>query len=78
MNKAIVGILSRIFHTWMTKMAYRQLTSPQVRKLRERELTVLGEAQQETLIFKDNRIKTYRWGDGPRRLLLIHGWEGGR
>ncbi len=76
MNKAIVGILSRIFPTWMTKMAYRQLTSPQVRKLRERELTVLGEAQQETLIFKDYRIKTYRWGDGPRRLLLIHGWEG--
>lgn len=60
----------------MVKIAYRQLASPQVHKLRPHELEILNTAQKEQIEFQGFKIQTYYWPGGPKTVLLVHGWEG--
>lgn len=60
----------------IVKFAYDQLTNPQVRKLRDRELKVLDQAVQGNFEFKGFKIKTYHWQGGDQEVFLVHGWEG--
>ncbi len=53
-----------------------RLSNPQVSKMRDFEATVLKQARQSNFKFKDFEIAEYCWGHGPRKALLIHGWEG--
>lgn len=76
MRKKLVYLLSSIFPGFFTNVAYRQLTNPQVRKLRDHELAILQTAAQEDYFFKGFTIKTYKWEGGDDSILLIHGWEG--
>lgn len=76
MRKNLVKILSALAPGYVTKMAYRQLTNPQTRKLREHELEVLAKSHEELISFHGFQIKTYVWEGGPKRLMLVHGWEG--
>ncbi|MHA7128211.1 alpha/beta fold hydrolase [Algoriphagus namhaensis] len=76
MKKQFIRIASVLFPDWVLSMAYRQLTNPQVRKLREHELLILEKAQKETFDFKDYTIQLYTWKGGEKTVLLIHGWEG--
>lgn len=70
-------MLSIVFPNMMTNLAYKTLTNPQVKKLREHELALLQTADQKTLRFKDFDIQTYTWGKPENeKILLIHGWEG--
>lgn len=32
-------------------------------------------AEQETFVHHGNRIQTYRWGKGEKKILLLHGWQ---
>ncbi|MEM8583980.1 MAG: alpha/beta hydrolase [Bacteroidota bacterium] len=76
MNKSLIKFISNIFPGLVASYAYRQVTSPQVRKLREHELAVLDRANKEILAFKGFDIQLYHWAGGDKRVLLIHGWEG--
>lgn len=60
----------------VTSFAYNQLSNPQVRKLRNNELAILGRAEKEKYRFKEFDIQLYTWKGGEREVLLIHGWEG--
>ncbi|MEV0901806.1 alpha/beta hydrolase [Actinoplanes sp. NPDC049802] len=53
------------------------LFSTPMRKARVRpeEHEALGSAQRETIDVMGHRVATYRWGDGSRPVLLLHGWE---
>jgi pimeloyl-ACP methyl ester carboxylesterase len=74
--KSVIKILSFLFPSAIANFAYKQLTSPQIKKLRQNELETLDKAQKEIFKFYDFDIQTYRWGNGDKRVLLIHGWEG--
>ena len=76
MNPSLVRFLSRLFPGPMARFAYRQLTRPQVRKLRSHELEVLDQAEKEVIPFGRFFIQLYHWPGGPQEVLLIHGWEG--
>ncbi|MEM1323423.1 MAG: alpha/beta hydrolase [Bacteroidota bacterium] len=76
MRKTIVKFLSSLFPGAMVKVAYNFMTNPQVRKLRHHELAILDQAEKKRLPFEGFDIQTYRWGQGPKKILLIHGWEG--
>lgn len=76
MRKKIIKILSGIFPDIFTQFAYKQLTNPQIKKLRDHELTVLNKSKKEDFLFKDFTIKTYTWENDGEEILLIHGWEG--
>lgn len=77
MKKQIIKVLSMISPTTVTNLAYKTLTNPQLRKLRENELELLEKATKEKLRFRDFDIQTYKWGNqDDDKILLIHGWEG--
>ncbi|MEO0788684.1 MAG: alpha/beta hydrolase [Bacteroidota bacterium] len=76
MSKHLIKFISRLFPGLVASYAYQQLTSPQVRKLRDHELAILDKADKETLAFKGFDIQLYHWPGGEKRVLLIHGWEG--
>ncbi|MEM8907727.1 MAG: alpha/beta fold hydrolase [Bacteroidota bacterium] len=77
MKRQIVRLGSFLFPGLMARIAYQQLTSPQVKKLRPHELEKLNEAQKTALPFQGFTIQTYQWGNPEHeRILLIHGWEG--
>ena len=76
MRKRFINIASRLFPRTISDFAYKQLTNPQIRKLRENELATLAKAQKEKFDFKGFKIQLYTWKGGNKTVLLIHGWEG--
>ncbi|MEO0573222.1 MAG: alpha/beta hydrolase [Bacteroidota bacterium] len=76
MNKQIVRIVSNLFPKLITSFAYKKLTNPQVRKLRQNERITLEKATKEKIIFKNFEIQLYTWQGGKKEVLLVHGWEG--
>ena len=76
MKKTVVKTLSTLFPKVITSFAYKQLTNPQVHKLRENEVATLNKAEREMFRFKDFDIQLYTWKGGDKKILLIHGWEG--
>ncbi|MFJ6136954.1 alpha/beta hydrolase [Kitasatospora sp. NPDC092286] len=44
-------------------------------RLRERERDVHRQAATERLTVNGKRVVVYRWGDGTRPVLLMHGWQ---
>jgi pimeloyl-ACP methyl ester carboxylesterase len=59
-----------------SKKALRHLSNPLVVKPRPFEDEVIKSAKTSTRAFKNFTIAEYRWGFGPKKALLIHGWEG--
>ena len=76
MKKQAVKIASILFPNLMVKLAYDKLTNPQLHKLREHEKTILEKAEKDTFPFKGFDIQLYKWGNGAKKIMLIHGWEG--
>jgi len=76
MKKKIIRIASNLFPNLITSFAYKQLTNPQVHKLRPNELATLEQAEKKKYKFKDFEIQLYTWSGGDKKILLIHGWEG--
>ena len=76
MQRYLIKIGSRIFPQLLVNLAYHKLANPQIRKLRSHELEILEKAVVDTVDFRGFQIKTYRWGDGEKKILLVHGWEG--
>ncbi len=68
--------IATLFPSLFINFAYRQLTNPQVYKLRENELKTLAKAEKEQIEFKGFSIQLYHWNRGPNTILLVHGWEG--
>jgi len=76
MKKNLVGVASKLFPKQVASFAYKQLTNPQIKKLRPHEEEVLAQAQTQWFPFGTFDIKLYQWGNGAKKVLLIHGWEG--
>lgn len=45
-------------------------------KIRSHEKDQLEKAQKENFAYLDFNIQLYKWGNGEKHILLIHGWEG--
>lgn len=76
MKKSLVKIVSTLFPNQVVNFAHKQLTNPQVTKIRPNEIVVLDKSEKETFRFKGFDIKLYTWKGGDDKILLIHGWEG--
>lgn len=74
--KNLVRFLSILTPNLVVGYAYKRLTSPQVKKLRENELEVLDKATKKRITYEGFDIQLYQWGNGSKKVLLIHGWEG--
>ncbi|MCH2197143.1 MAG: alpha/beta hydrolase [Flavobacteriales bacterium] len=69
-------ILEALAPDFLVKKAFHKLSNPEVHKLRPHEEGVIRSARRATKKFKQFDIATYTWGHGPKKALLVHGWEG--
>jgi len=77
MMKIIFKIIDKIAPALSARMAYRYMSNPRVRKLRDIEEVILQEAKKDSVQFRDFKIQRYSWGiEGRPVALLVHGWEG--
>ncbi|KXX66606.1 alpha/beta fold hydrolase [Flammeovirga sp. SJP92] len=74
--KPLIKLLSTTAPNVVVNIAYKKILKPQVFKLRPHEIEVLDKADQEKVIINSIGIQTYKWGNGPKKVLLVHGWEG--
>lgn len=58
------------------KVAFRLFSTPINHKVRPQETAVLKEAHTFNLTIDHHHIVAYRWGNGSKKALLVHGWEG--
>lgn len=58
------------------KVAFRIFSTPINHKVRPQETAILKEAATFTLNIDHHTIVAYQWGNGNKKALLVHGWEG--
>ena len=44
-------------------------------QINKKQKSFLGTASQDTFDHKGIKIQTYRWGNGEKNVLLLHGWQ---
>lgn len=77
MKRKIIGVSSKIFPRTTAYYAYKLLTNPQLKKIRQHELEVLDKAKKKIISFNKFKIQLYEWGNKNNEpILLVHGWEG--
>lgn len=75
--KQIFKILDFFAPGIAAKIAYRFMSNPRVRKLRDFEEDILEKSTQGRIPFKKFQVQSYTWGkEGNPIALLVHGWEG--
>nr|WP_294929970.1 alpha/beta hydrolase [uncultured Flavobacterium sp.] len=77
MIKKVIKFRSNIFPRATAFYAYKTLTNPQQKKIRQHETDVLSTANKKQISFKKFDIQLYNWGNPKNEMvLLVHGWEG--
>lgn len=58
------------------KLLIKLFSTPQTKKVRQREVVVLKGALHKKLKIVNHDIQVYEWGKGDQIAYLLHGWEG--
>ena len=75
--KSLIQILQLFSPRLVSRIAYRFMSNPRIRKLRDSEEKVLAKSIMEKVAYKNFQIQKYQWGSSnDKTALLIHGWEG--
>ena len=74
--KAYFKILAAISPKAAAKKIYHFMSNPRLVKLRDFEMDMLEKAEKTDFQFKSFTIRKYSWGNGSKKALCIHGWEG--
>lgn len=69
-------VLDRIAPPLAAETAYSLWVRPGRRKaVHPTEAVVMEDAVRSMITVRGRRIAVYRWGSGPRAVLLVHGWQ---
>ncbi|MEQ1738175.1 MAG: alpha/beta hydrolase [Rhodoglobus sp.] len=69
-------VLDRIAPPLAAETAYTLWVRPGRRKaVHASEAPVMDDAVRSTIVVRGKRVAVYRWGTGPRAVLLVHGWQ---
>mgnify|MGYP000158915936 CR=1 FL=1 len=74
--KKAFNILQKISPRLASRIAFNFISKPKNGKIRDFKKTILKEATNNSFRFKKFSIKTYHWGNGNKKALLVHGWGG--
>ncbi len=74
--KKVFKITQKISPKLSASIAFNFISKPKINKIRSFEKSILEIANQSSLRFKRFIIKSYSWGNGNKKALLIHGWGG--
>ncbi|ESU20937.1 hypothetical protein FCR2A7T_12600 [Flavobacterium cauense R2A-7] len=58
----------------LKKDGFRLFCNPFARKLKPHQLEFLQKGISDTLTLDGYKIQTYQWGNGSKKILLVHGW----
>jgi pimeloyl-ACP methyl ester carboxylesterase len=67
--------LAYIYPSLAGKLGFKLFCYPFRTKLRDFQLDFLNTAEKKTFFFKNNKIQTYQWGKGEKKILMLHGWQ---
>ncbi len=67
------GSLFPALSTWVF---WKLFTTPKRREIRHKHKSFLKTANSEILNIENHSIQTYTWGNGSKKILIVHGWEG--
>lgn len=80
--KAFIKLLQAYFKTIgkllpavSTRLALSLFSSPLYRAKHRRQDDLLKSAERSFIQVGDNKIRTYKWGSGTKKVLLLHGWQ---
>ncbi len=74
--KKTFHLLQKISPKISAQIAFNFISKPKNRKIRAFEKSILETAKNSTIQFKKFKIKTFKWGNGNKKALLVHGWGG--
>ena len=57
------------------KLGFKFFCSPSRRKITKSQYKFLRTGEESDIMFKGKLIRHYRWGNGPKKILFIHGWQ---
>ncbi|GAB3002577.1 alpha/beta fold hydrolase [Cyclobacterium sediminis] len=57
------------------KLGFKYFCSPIRTKISKKQIDFLRTAKESNILFKGNKIRQYQWGNGPKKILFIHGWQ---
>lgn len=58
----------------LKKDGFRLFCNPFARKLKPHQLEFLQKGTADVLTLDGYKIQTYQWGNGSKKILLVHGW----
>lgn len=58
----------------LKKRGYELFCNPLAKKIKPHQLEFLQTSEMFSFIFEEKRMQGYRWGDGSKKIVLIHGW----
>src|SRR5690606_36010549 len=67
--------LARVAPPYAAKQGFQLFCRPWRPPLTTKQRAFLTSATAQDLLHEGYRVKTYRWGHGPRKILLLHGWQ---
>ena len=70
-----LNVLSYIAPGKAAKLGFSIFCYPYRPPLSAKHKSFLATAEKSTFVYKGISIQTYRWGSGPKNVLLLHGWQ---
>lgn len=68
--------LGKLTPNLTSKLLIKLFSTPQTKKVRQREVVVLKGALHKKIKIEGYDIQVYEWGQGEKIAYLLHGWEG--
>lgn len=70
-----LNTLAHVAPAKTAQIGFELFCSPIRVPIKEKQKTFFNTATQEAFNFKGNKIQTYRWGNGSKKILMLHGWQ---
>jgi len=70
-----INIMAYIAPAYAGKLGFKLFGRPIRKKMKPGDKRFLNSSEKFSFYHKDLKIQGYRWGDGPKKILLLHGWQ---
>lgn len=72
----LLNVTAYIVPKYSVKKSFEIFCTPARLNLKPEQISFLNTAVNEDMIMSDGqRIRTYKWGNGPKKVLFSHGWQ---
>ena len=58
----------------LEKQGFQLFCNPMAKAIKKHQLQFLEKGKKEILTIESEKIQTYKWGNGSKKIVCIHGW----